>query len=164
MTIAIDMWTTCLRFPTRERERHAVDYSLSDRRIEFSQNRPIVRIRDRPRHRRSCSCDVPWLLNAQREGKVGIHFCWVQTHRYSTEVNTPQFAVQQCAAACCDIACCDIFYSYSLQYGAVCSICLRYVYVFFCVCLARSSLACVKLCLGSERENPRECFALESVG
>ena len=50
-------------------------------------------------------------------GREGGHGISVEFKLTATVVNTPQFAVQQCAAACCDIACCDIFHCNSLQYG-----------------------------------------------
>ena len=129
-----------------------------------AQNRPIVRIRDRPRYRRSCSRDVLWLLNAQREGKVGISVEFKLTatvEQSSTLHNSPSSSVQQRAVILRAVI---FFIVTHCNMAQVYSTCLRYAYVLLCVCLACSSLACVKLCLGSERENPRECFALESVG
>ena len=100
-------------------------------------------------------------------GREGRHFCRVQTHRYctveqsSTLHNSPSSSVQQRAVI---LRAMIFFIVTHCNMAQVYSTCLRYAYVLFCVCLACSSLACVKLCLGSERENPRECFALESVG
>ena len=62
-----------------------------------AQNRPIVRIRDRPRYRRSCSRDVLWLLNAQWEGKVDTVFLSSSNSplQSSTLHNSPSSSVQQ---------------------------------------------------------------------